>query len=106
MLTMQVRPMRTISVRTPSTSWTACKVWDKHHAVKLPGGKGAEALVQVGLDHIQAAADAGEDLLLVQLDADQAAVVRPLAAAASNAPEPQPRSSTLAPGGISSTMRS
>ena len=45
------------------------------HAVKLPGGEGAEALVQVGLDDIQAAADAGEDLLLVQLDADQAAMV-------------------------------
>src|ERR1035437_4831188 len=67
MLTMQVRPMRTISVRTPSTSCTVCKVWDNTTQSKAP--------VQVSLDDIQAAADAGEDLLLVQLHADQAPMV-------------------------------
>ena len=47
----------------------------QHDTVKLPVGKRPEALVQVGLDHIQPATDGGEDLLLVQLDSDQAAVV-------------------------------
>ena len=72
---MQVRPMRTISVRTPSTSCTACRVWDSTTQSNCPVGEGAQALVQVGLDHIQAAADAGEDLLLVQFHADQAPMV-------------------------------
>src|ERR1035441_9555039 len=37
----------------------------QYHTVKLIGGEGAEALVQVRLDDVQAAADAGEDLLLI-----------------------------------------
>ena len=48
----------------------------QNHAIKLSGGEDAEPLVQVGLDHIQAARDASQDLLFIQFDPDQAAVVR------------------------------
>ena len=74
--------------------------------VELPVGEGRQALVQVGLDHVQPAADAGQDRLLVQFDAHDPLDGRARASRASSPPVPQPRSSTLAPGGISSRIES
>ncbi len=45
----------------------------KHDEVELPVGEGGQTLVQIGLDHVQPAADAGQDGLFVQFDAHDAA---------------------------------
>ena len=72
---MQVRPMRTISVRTPSTSWTACRVWDKTTQSNCPVAKTPRPLFRSAWITSSPRLMPVEDLLLIQLDADQAAVV-------------------------------
>ena len=75
----------------------------KDDEIELSVGKGGQALVEVGLDHIQPAADAGQHRLFVEFDAHQAARPRSRSRA-SSPPVPQPRSSTLEPGGIRSRI--
>ena len=88
------------AARTSRTAWSVCESTTKSNC---PSANCARPVVQVGLDHVEPAADAGDDRLLVQLEAHEPLVPAPCSRA-SSPPVPQPRSSTLAAGGISSTI--
>ncbi len=50
----------------------------EHDEVELPGGEGGKPVIEVGLHHVQPAADAGQNRPFVQLDAhDLAAAAAP-----------------------------
>ena len=77
----------------------------KDHEIKLPVGKGRKSAVQVGLHDVQPAADAGQ--IAFSSNSMPMMPVQPRRRSrASSPPLPQPRSSTLAPGGINSTIES
>ena len=69
-------------------------------AVELLGRRTAEALVQVGLDHVQAALHARDDRPVHPVRRPSGGWWPSRLRRASRPPRPQPRSSTLAPAGI------
>ena len=73
--------------------------------IELLVGEGGQSLVQVGLDDVQSAADAGDDRPFVQFNAHDPPMSPP-PQLRQEPPAPQPRSNTLAPAGISPTIES